>query len=258
MANFDTRFATAILGDPAILPEGIAAWHSRRPEQRFDVYRNNVAVGLSKALASRFPAAERIVGEAFFAAVARIYALAHPPRSPVLMRYGDDFPDFVETFEPAASVPYLADVMRLEAARGHAYHAADVAPMDAAALARLEPGSLAEARAMLHPAASLLRSAHPVVTIWAMNAGEREIGPIEPWTGETALVVRPLLRVQVLSVPASDTAFLAALFSGHRFGAAFEAASQSPGFDLTASLVRLVGSGALAGIETEEDRGEMR
>src|SRR5437868_3298584 len=111
-------FANAVL-DPAIpVPSGLRAWNGLRAERRFAVYRNNVAVGLIQALASRFPAAKKIVGEEFFAGMARAYIGLHPPQSPVLLRYGDDFANFVQAFEPASGLPYLPDVIRLEAARG--------------------------------------------------------------------------------------------------------------------------------------------
>ena len=51
------------------------------------------------------------------------------------MDYGGDFADFVEGFAPAASVPYLAAVARLERARVQAYHAADSQPLTADQLA---------------------------------------------------------------------------------------------------------------------------
>ncbi len=36
------------------------------PARRFAVYRNNVAVGLIRALEARFPVTRRLVGDAFF------------------------------------------------------------------------------------------------------------------------------------------------------------------------------------------------
>ena len=40
------------------------------------------------------------------------------------------------------------------------------------------------------------RSGYPVVTIWAMNSGERDLAPIENWSAEDALIVRPHLEVE--------------------------------------------------------------
>ncbi|WP_318530149.1 MULTISPECIES: hypothetical protein [unclassified Rhizobium] len=143
--------------------------------------------------------------------MALAYAERHPPRSPLLLFYGDDFADFVATFEPARDLAYLPDVIRLEAARGHAYHAADAVP--------LEPG------------------------------------PIKPWTGETALVVRPRLLVDVLRLEPAEAAFLQALAGGATLGAAAEDASALRGFDLAAALVRLLQSGAFTAIRKDNTNG---
>ena len=62
---------------------------------RFAVYRNNVDVGLTKALAQRFPVAERLVGDEFFAGMARAYVPVQAAASPLMIEYGDDFPDFI-------------------------------------------------------------------------------------------------------------------------------------------------------------------
>src|SRR5262245_37344384 len=85
---------------------GLKAWSGTVPRKRFEIYRNNVVAGLTRALAIRFPATEKIVGEEFFAAMARAFVLRHPPTSPVLLNYGDDFSAFVEGFAPAKTVPY--------------------------------------------------------------------------------------------------------------------------------------------------------
>ncbi len=47
---------------------------------------------------------EKIVGEEFFAAMARVFVMKRPPRSPLLANYGDDFPAFIAAFEPARTV----------------------------------------------------------------------------------------------------------------------------------------------------------
>ncbi len=65
-------------------------------------------------LAIRYPVSVRIVGDEFFRAMARLFVEERPPSSAVLLRYGGSFADFAAGFPPAASVPYLADVMLLE------------------------------------------------------------------------------------------------------------------------------------------------
>ena len=71
--------------------------------------------------------------------MARAFVAATPPRTPVLTTYGDEFAEFIAAFEPARELAYLADVARLEAARTHAYHAADAVPVDAEPFAALDP-----------------------------------------------------------------------------------------------------------------------
>lgn len=243
------QFAAA-LTDPAVpVPRGLTAWNGPQPQRRFAVYRNNVASGLTGAIASRFPAAETIVGEAFFSAMAAEFVRLHPPRSPLLLTYGDDFADFTERFEPARSIAYLPDVMRLEAARGKAYHAADAAPLDPAVLEVLSPERLADVVFVPHPSLSVLRSPHPIVTIWAMNAGEAELRPIEAWVSEDAIVVRPHMTVEVRRLPPGGAAFLQALAEGKRLAAAVDIASEdASAFDLSANLAGALQTGAFVAI----------
>jgi hypothetical protein len=66
--------------------------------RRFAVYRNNVAVGLIGALEARYPVARRIAGDDLFRAMARAFAGAHRPRSPVMIAYGGEFPEFVAEY----------------------------------------------------------------------------------------------------------------------------------------------------------------
>jgi hypothetical protein len=236
-------------GTDGALPDGVTAWSSSCPKQRFAIYRNNVAAGLIGALASRFPVAEKIVGEAFFAGMAQAFIAQHPPRSPLLLNYGDDFAEFIEAFGPAVELSYLPDVIRLETARSRAYHAADQSPLEPAALARLDGDALAALRFVFHPSVSVIASIHPIVTIWAMNAGEMELSPIETWQGENALVVRPHLTVAVHLLPAGGSGFLTALMSGATLAAAAEAAlSAAPKFDLAANLAGALQSGAFTAI----------
>ena len=237
-------FATALLDADRPVP-GAVTWHTARaPQKRFAVYRNNVMVGLVAALRTQFPATERIVGEEFFAAMARVYVVTEPPRSPILVTYGDGFPDFIATFAPAAELPYLADVARLEVARTRAYHAADASPLDPSRWQGLDQTTLHGARIALHPSVQVLRSLYPVVTIWSMNSGEEALASIEDCGVEDALVLRPHLDVQVRRLPLGGAAFLGALASGATLGdAALSGAADHPEFDLAVNLAGLIGAG---------------
>ncbi|MFN4276732.1 MAG: putative DNA-binding domain-containing protein [Ferrovibrio sp.] len=247
-------FAAALL-DPALQPPaGIIAPSDLT--QRFNVYRNNVVVGLARALAAGFPATERIVGAEFFAAMAQDYIRVEPPRSPVLLRYGETFPDFVAGFAPAAALPYLADVARLEVLRRHVHHAADASALPPAMLARLDPASLQQLRVTLHPACAVLRSRHPVVTIWAMNSDALPLQEITDWSPEDALVLRVgsdlAQRVEIRRLPPGATAFLNGLRNDRPLGdAALAAFAEAPDFDLAAALAALFADGLVTAIRID-------
>ncbi len=246
------RFAAAVVGAPETVPPGLGAWNGGSVERRFGVYRNNVREGLIGALASRFPVTEKLVGRAFFSALAEAFLLSHPPRSPVLMEWGDALPAFIETFEPAATVPYLADVARLEAARSHAYHAADAAPVQPETLAALDSERLALVRLVSHPALAILRSPYPVLTIWERNTGDSEPAPLELGGGEDMLVTRPQMRVELRPLPPGAARFFEALEEGQSIGWAAEAAhAETPLFDLTLAFTLMIQSGAFSAVAEE-------
>jgi len=241
-ADTQNHFAAALLDPTLPVPDSIRASNADSAQRRFGVYRNNVIAGLIAALAERFPVVCRLVGEEFFGAMARVYVHHEPPRSPVLLQYGGSFPEFIESFEPVGSIEYLADVARLEFARGTAYHAADRRSMDAAAFAALAPAELGNLTATLHPSASLISSRFPIVSIWAAHQTE-PVQSVSDWSGEAALIARPFLEVEVWRLPAGGHAFLHALAAGSTVRAALDqAAALIPESDLAAALAVLIGS----------------
>lgn len=247
-------FAAALLNPTLPLPAGMTA--PGDITQRFNVYRNNVAVGLVRALAAGFPATERIVGADFFAAMARAYMQAEPPRSPVLLHYGETFPDFIAGFAPAAGLPYLPDVARLEVLRSHVHHAADASALPPAMLARLDAASLQQLRVTLHPACALLRSEYPAATIWAMNSDALPLQEIADWNPEDALVLRVgrglAQRVEVRRLPPGTAAFLDGLRNDRPLGdAALAAFAEAADFDLAAALAALFADSLVTAIRID-------
>ena len=253
-ASQQSEFATALFDPDIAIPDNVTSHTTRRPAKRFAVYRNNVVASLVNALRAKFPATERIVGEEFFAAMARVFVTAHPPRSKILHAYGDGLPEFIAAFEPAAELPYLADVVRLEAARTRAYHAADADPLAAAAFQQADPDRVGSMRLTLHPSLQIVCSRHPVVTIWSMNAGELPLGSIDETQAEEALIIRPALDVIVRMLPPGGAAFLHALANGWPLDeAAAYAADGDDRFDLTANLAGLIASGAVTDFTFAEE-----
>ncbi|WP_422033724.1 DNA-binding domain-containing protein [Reyranella sp.] len=256
LAELQHRFARAVLQAPLSVPDGIRREVRSAHERRFGVYRNNVKASLVAALAARFPVVARLVGDEFFTAMALVFIECHPPRSPVLAEYGAAFASFLEGFDPAADLPYLPDIARLEWARHVAFHSADANPADIAWLAELPPEALGSVRLGLHPAMAVIASPWPIVSVWTTNAHDATpAAPAADWTGETALVTRPHLEVLLHRLPPGADRLVTELACGGALGAAAEAAARAhEGFDLVTALSTLFGAGAFTTLSQGSSR----
>ncbi|BCH24577.1 HvfC/BufC N-terminal domain-containing protein [Mesorhizobium sp. L-8-3] len=247
--SYADTFAPALLDPGRATPAAVAGPNGKAAIKRYNVYRNNVTVSLIDALAATFPATQRITGEDFFRAMARFHVRATPPVSPLLFEYGHDFPDFIERYEHAQSLPWLADVARIERAWLDAYHAADAEPLAPQALASVPSERLADAVLTPHPAARVTRSRFPAVTIFVANRSSDPVGRIEASEPEDALVTRPRLEVAVRRLPPGGAVFLTHLIAGERLGAAAAAAlGDSPDFDLSANIAGMLKAGAFSAV----------
>lgn len=250
--NGQAAFAAALLADQPLCPDGLRTWNGSDPAPRFAVYRNNVIVSLVDALADTYPVTRALVGDEFFHAMARVYARAHPPRSPVLANYGAGFADFIAAFGPAASLPYLPDVARLEWLYVLAFHAADAEPlaMDRIAALLADPDRLRLTRFVLHPSLAVLQSAYAVASLWAAHRNGSPLSAIDPAAGEAALVRRSGLQVEVLRLDPGAAGFIAALRGGRCLGEAADAAlALAADFDLAGCLGLLIRCGAIVAIK---------
>jgi len=247
-------FAAALLDPAHPGPAGLRSWNGSNPAQRLSVHRNNVSVSLVDALADTFAVVQALVGEAFFRAMALEFVRRQPPRSVVLARHGDGLPDFIAQFPPAAGLPYLADVARLEALRNQASQAADAPPLrvlDAAVQAALQDGAqAARLRLHLHPSAAVLDAQHAAVSLWAAHQGLLPLEDVDPLQPEAALVVRPDMDVLVLRLPSGGAALVQGLQQQLPLGDAAQAALAADArFDLVANLSLLVQHGAICAID---------
>jgi hypothetical protein len=247
------RFSLALLDRMREVPPGIRAAGQNRADRRFNVYRNNVFVSLTEALETRFPVCHALVGDEFFRAMARVFIELSPPRSPVLMSYGDDFGDFIETFPPARSVPYLADVARLEAALTYAYHAADASPLTVDELASA-PCRWGQIQVELHPSVGIIMSSYPIVSIWEAHMRPDDHPMIDSSTAEDALVARPDLDVEVHRLPPGAAVFLSMLLRGATLrAAADDAADTDRRFDLVTTLSGILASRIIVGLHSRDE-----
>jgi hypothetical protein len=245
MPSYSALFAGALLNPDRPVPPLVTGPKSKAVVKRYNVYRNNVTVSLINALRVAFPATERITGDDFFRAMARFYIRARPPTSPLLFEYGRDFPDFIDHYEYARPVPWLADVARIERAWLDAYHAADARALAPQTLASIPPERLADTVFRPHPAMRILRSRFPALTMFSAHRSGDPAGRIEAVEPEDTLVTRPELEVAARRLSSGGAIFLEYLASGHPLDTAFAAAmTESLSFDLSANIGGMLEAGA--------------
>ena len=214
-------------------------------------------VGLIDAIGDNFPAVHRIVGEDFFRAMARAYAMAETASLAGAPRLWRKFPDFIAAFEPAASLPYLADVARIERAWSEAYHATEAKPLSVEAFSARARDDSAGLRLVPHPSLRVVRSRFPAVTIWRMNVADGVAGPVDFTSdGEDAVVLRPEAEVEARVVSPDGAAFVGALAARRTLAEAAEAAFRANDrFDLPGHLAALIAMGAFVDVETADEPG---
>ena len=249
MTVTQTEFRTALLDAETAVPTGLRDAEGGPAGARFSVYRNNVVVSLTEALATAFPLLRKLLGAETFGRLAAVYVRAHPPSSPLMMFYGEGLPEFLETFAPLAHIQYLPDCARLDLAMRQSYHAADAPPPDTEGLH--DPERAMQARFAIAPATRILRSPWPLFDIWAFNM--QPDAPKPRAVAQDVLVARAEFDSAAHLLPDGAADWLEEIGHGCALGQAAEAAlSKHPDFDLSASLTLALSSRALTDFTTKE------
>ena len=250
LRDFQAGFARALFDSaesraaPAIRSNGLS------PAVRLGFYRTSVLENYRKALAATYPALQAVVGNGCFAHLAEEYTRRHRSRSSDVGQHGERFADFLARHPLATTLPYLADLARLEWAIEESFNEADVPPMLVQALASVEEAHYAELRFALAPWVRLLDSPFPVQRIWQISqeAGSDDDAVDLDQGGVQLLVRRERYAVLLEPLQPADFAMLRALQSGYGFAEAFAyAQSADLAFDPAAFLQRHVGNGVLCG-----------
>jgi len=297
------EFAGALLNPGISAPNGLVDPNGRPAGKRFDVYRNNVMFSLINAMQIAFPVIHKLLGDSLFKAISATYVRTYPPKSPILMFYGEDFPTFlsevqqsqnlpylgdvarlelarrhsyhaaaisatyVRTYPPKSPIlmfygedfpafltgnrqtqhlPYLGDIARLELARRHSYHAADIPAITPERLADLSPEDLLDIRLTLSPMMQIVTSYYPILSIWRMHMIQAHLGI--DMHGETIMVSRPALDVEMHKLDAPTYGFLTQL-KNKSLGDAYDAAIKiDKGFDLSQAIGLLLGQNIITKI----------
>jgi len=249
LARYQDAFTHALFAPEA---GSSAALTTLTTQPAFAVYRNTVMRGCIDALQANYPAVARLVGEEWFRAAAGVHVREALPTDPTLLFYGSIFAEFLGRFEPAAGLPYLPGVARLDRYWTEAHAAPDIEAIDPAAITRLAPDVLADAILRPHPAARWAWfDDAPIYTIWSRNRNDSGdfVADLD-WRAEGALLTRPRDNVEWIALDAAGCAFLDACAAGRTLADAAQASLEMQGdADLTHLTSSLLEAGAFSGID---------
>jgi hypothetical protein len=173
LANLQSEFTQAIFNPQrsanAPIFRHILAKEGPDERERLEIYRSAIFSSFTRVLVEVFPVIVRLLGDDFFSAMARLYALEYPSVQPDLNQYGKQLPEFIEQFEPLKEMPYLVDVARLEWHWHELFYASDSPPFDFSHLATVDESEYEKVAIRLPYAARLLHSHYPAKRIWDQN-----------------------------------------------------------------------------------------
>lgn len=235
IATLQSLFCNSLLSEEK-LPQGLVTDPVTEGE-RLAVYRNNVRVTLREVLRDRFAVVSQLVGEDFFNAMAGEYVRANLPASPVLLDYGAGFPDFIAGFSPAGSLPYLADVARLEWFIHDAANAPDATSLDPVGLSGLDSETMDDLFLKPHPSLRLFESPFPVHDIWRAHQDEIDEELLINDEACHLVICRPEFEVSVWSHSHAEYLLLSTLNDGLPL---MDAMAEGLASDRTMSLDRLL------------------
>ncbi len=157
-----------------VFSQQIKAARDLTPSQGIGIYRGSIVGNFSRTLQSIYPVCYRVVGEQFFEATARVYIHRYPSQSPNLADYGKAFPEFLSQFEPAAQLPYLPDLARLEWHWHCVFHGEKTKPLDYQALGAIPQENWGDLIFHLPNNTVMFESIYPIHRIWQVNQPDHQ------------------------------------------------------------------------------------
>lgn len=167
--------------------------------ERLAIYRNNVVGSLTDALLATYPLIKSLTGEDYATSLMRSYVMKNPPLQACLAQYGAGLDRFIEDIPPARSLPYLADVARLEWAINEAFYAKDDDSLSPRDIESAASGHLAELSLRLRSSVSLINSRWPLSAIrnYCLNHEDStELLNLDQ-EGGPLIIYRPHLSVEI-------------------------------------------------------------
>jgi hypothetical protein len=213
---------------------------SIQPISRLSIYHHNMMSNLSRALMTTYAVTRQLVGDDFFAAMAKQYVMTHHSNEFNLSFYGADFSAFIANYAPAATVPYLTDVARFEWLWFQSYSAHNDQPLSKDDLQRLATEHPSHQYLRCRASVYLVTSPYPVDLIWQF-CQTQGLDPAPDLTCEQRflMLLRPEFEVVYVLLSSSEYLLLQSLQHGMTLHhAVTETLSADAQFNLAAFLER--------------------
>ncbi|MBL8711032.1 MAG: putative DNA-binding domain-containing protein [Rhodospirillaceae bacterium] len=223
LVDLQRQMAAAIRRPARALPMDVFRPDHLPEGDPLSVYANHHQISLCAALATTFPTVSLLVGEEAFRVLASRFLQCQPPVRPCLAEYGADFGTYLDGEMLVKSLPYLADMARLDWAINRATTAPEAVALDMDMLGALTAEQLAELSLQAHPSLTLLRSDFSLPDIYRFAHGAETAEAITLKASETRLMIwRQNGTAKTTSVSPDVFEALEALIRGEKLASACE------------------------------------
>lgn len=248
LADVQAQFLALLYEDPQTADDIVRA-DQLPASARLDIYRNNLRGNFHNVLALEFPVLQQLCGADYFRQLALQFQQAAPSRNANLHHIGAGFAGWLAGRMSGSGYEWFADVAALEWAWQECYVAADPpGTADFSALLALDEAQQEQLRLRLVPAARVLRSAWPVLSIWRAHQTDSDgvaaiaLEDIDLQRGESVLVLRQSHGVRLHALTAAEAVLLQQLAADRPLGEALEQSLRhDAAFDAAAALQRAAG-----------------
>lgn len=209
-----TALAAYVLGTSESAQELVKPAALAPPERGLCIYRNAYQARLAEVLADTFSKTYLFMGSGTFDADAGAYAVAHPPTTRSLNRYGATFPTYLHQRYP--NNPELLELALLEWQLRCCFDGDDVPALDAAA-AQSDPDATWLARPhSLHPSVSLRPVSTNAVQLWRAIADDQDVPEARAHASPAMLMVWRLgFQPYFRTLDKAEADFIGQLHQGH-------------------------------------------
>ncbi len=232
-------------------------------EERLSIYQHGYFARIHGVLRDDYGALRALFGDAAFHDLAKLFLMAHPPRSHSLRDAGAKLPAFLAgpVAEPfRARWPWAADLAALEWALVDVFDAPDRRILDRATLSALPPAAWATLALELVPAHRILALAWPVHRLRQAWSSDHPLPALDP-SPTTVLVYRHREQVFARSLGEFEARALAMVREGCDFAAVCGRAADEFGdagspSEVLSLLERWLAEGLLAASESPLEAGQ--